>query len=213
MDALSRMLQTVRILSSTYFWGSFAHPWGIQVPAYSGVVRCRLVLRGHSPTFGTRPTLRKIRRFSKVRLLHFVDSPHRFGLPAHYELHVWAWRDDPRRALWIGTRACHAKGSDPTTLLADRLTVFILGRRVMPLFMDVHKHIEGLTAEAVAHAHQADLKTQDKYGVKYLRYWFDEGTGKVFCLIDAPSKEAAIAVHREAHGLVADELIEVKEGA
>jgi hypothetical protein len=83
----------------------------------------------------------------------------------------------------------------------------------MPLFIDVHNHIEGLTADAVAHAHEADLKTQKKHGVKYLRYWFNDQTGKVFCLIDAPSKEAAIAVHREAHGLVADELIEVKEGA
>jgi hypothetical protein len=83
----------------------------------------------------------------------------------------------------------------------------------MPLFMDVHNHIEGLTADAVAQAHEADLKAQDRYGVKYLRYWFDEATGKVFCLIDAPSREAAIAVHRDAHGLVADELIEVKEGA
>ena len=49
------------------------------------------------------------------------------------------------------------------------------------------------------------------YGVKYLRYWFDEDAGKVFCLVEAPDKEAAMAVHREAHGLVADELIEVVE--
>jgi len=83
----------------------------------------------------------------------------------------------------------------------------------MPLFMDVHNHVEGLTADAVAHAHQADLKTQAKYGVKYLRYWFDEATGKVFCLVEAPQKEAAIAVHREAHGLVADSIVEVKEGS
>jgi hypothetical protein len=82
----------------------------------------------------------------------------------------------------------------------------------MPLFIDVHNHVEGLTADAVAHAHEADLKTQDKYDVKYLRYWYDEATGKVFCLIEAPSKEAAIAVHREAHGLLADDLTEVKEG-
>jgi hypothetical protein len=82
----------------------------------------------------------------------------------------------------------------------------------MPLFMDVHNHIEGLTADAVAHAHEADLKTQEKYDVKYLRYWFDEATGKVFCLIEAPNKEAAIAVHREAHGLLADNLIGVTEG-
>jgi hypothetical protein len=83
----------------------------------------------------------------------------------------------------------------------------------MPLFMDIHTHIEGLTEEAVAQAHAADLKTQDKYGAKYLRYWFDENSGKVFCLIEAPTKEAANAVHREAHGLVADELVEVKEGS
>jgi peptidyl-tRNA hydrolase len=83
----------------------------------------------------------------------------------------------------------------------------------MPLYLDIHHHVEGLTADAVGHAHQADLKTQAKYGVKYLRYWFDEGTGKVFCLVEAPNKEAAIAVHQEAHGLVADEIIEVKEGS
>ena len=73
--------------------------------------------------------------------------------------------------------------------------------------------LEGLTADAVAHAHDADLKTQGKYDVEYQRYWFDEATGKVFCLIKAPSKDAAIAVHREAHGLVADRVIEVTEGA
>jgi len=83
----------------------------------------------------------------------------------------------------------------------------------MPLYMDIHHHVEGLTADAVGHAHQADLKTQQKYGVKYLRYWFDEGSGKVFCLIEAPTKEAAIAVHQEAHGLLADEVIEVREGS
>ena len=82
----------------------------------------------------------------------------------------------------------------------------------MPLFMDIHKHIPGLTKEAVADAHEKDLKIQGKYGVKYLNYWYDEGSGKVFCLVDAPNKEAAIAVHREAHGLLADEIIEVKEG-
>lgn len=28
-------------------------------------------------------------------LLNFEDSPNRFGLPAFYEIHVWAWRDNP----------------------------------------------------------------------------------------------------------------------
>ena len=83
----------------------------------------------------------------------------------------------------------------------------------MPLYLDIHHRIEGLTGEAVADAHQKDLQVQHKYSVKYLRYWYDEGTGKVFCLVEAPSKEAAAAVHREAHGLAADEIVEVKEGA
>ena len=83
----------------------------------------------------------------------------------------------------------------------------------MALYMDIHHHVEGLTADAVAGAHERDLEVQGKYGVRYLKYWFDEGTGKVFCLVEAPSKEAAEAVHREAHGLVADEITEVMEGA
>ena len=83
----------------------------------------------------------------------------------------------------------------------------------MPLYLDVHNKIDGLTGETVAEAHKKDLAAQGKYGVNYIRYWYDEGTGKVFCLCQAPSKEAAEAVHREAHGLVADQIIEVKEGA
>jgi Protein of unknown function (DUF4242) len=82
----------------------------------------------------------------------------------------------------------------------------------MPIYMDIHKGVEGLTAEAVAGAHQKDLEIQGQYGVKYLRYWFNEADGTVFCLCEAPSKEAAETVHREAHGLVADEIVEVKEG-
>jgi uncharacterized protein DUF4242 len=82
----------------------------------------------------------------------------------------------------------------------------------MPLFMDVHHKVNGLTAERVRLAHQSDLAVQEKYGVRYLRYWYDEGTSKVFCLVEAPTKEAAIAVHREAHGDMADEIFEVTEG-
>jgi hypothetical protein len=83
----------------------------------------------------------------------------------------------------------------------------------MPLFMDVHEKIDGLTADAVAGAHARDLEVQDAHGVKYLQYWFDESHGKVFCLVDAPSAEAAAAVHREAHGLCADSITRVQEGA
>jgi Protein of unknown function (DUF4242) len=82
----------------------------------------------------------------------------------------------------------------------------------MTLFMDIHK-VDGVTAEAAAHAHEKDLETQDRYGVKYLKYWVDEDNGTIFCLAEAPDKEAAIQVHREAHGLVADEIHEVSEGS
>ena len=82
----------------------------------------------------------------------------------------------------------------------------------MPLFMDVHNHIPGLTADAVAGAHQKDLEIQGKHDVKYLNYWYNEQSGQVFCLVEAPDREAAIAVHRDGHGLVADQIFEVKEG-
>ncbi len=80
------------------------------------------------------------------------------------------------------------------------------------LYLDMHKNLEGLTAEAVANAHKKDLEVEDKYGVKYLKYWYNEDEGTVYCLSEAPSKEAAIAVHREAHGMVPDEIIEVEQG-
>jgi hypothetical protein len=82
----------------------------------------------------------------------------------------------------------------------------------MPLFMDVHNLEGGVAAADVAKAHEADLKTQDQYGVNYLRYWVDEGEGKIFCLVDAPDSDAANRVHREAHGLVAQAIYPVVEG-
>jgi uncharacterized protein DUF4242 len=82
----------------------------------------------------------------------------------------------------------------------------------MPTYLDTHKHVEGLTAEAVAGAHARDMEVGPKYGVSYIRYWFDEATGRVYCLVEAPSAELAEQVHREAHGLLADEIIPVQEG-
>jgi class 3 adenylate cyclase len=79
----------------------------------------------------------------------------------------------------------------------------------MPVYMDIHE-VHGATAEDVAKAHEADVGTQRKYGVEYLKYWFNENRGKVFCLVSAPSPEAATAVHSEAHGLVAEKIIEVE---
>jgi hypothetical protein len=82
----------------------------------------------------------------------------------------------------------------------------------MPLYLDEHEHIPGLTADALAQAHARDVEVGPQYGVNYLRYWYDEATGKVFCLVDAPSADAAEQVHREAHGLTADRLVRVEEG-
>ena len=82
----------------------------------------------------------------------------------------------------------------------------------MPLFMDVHNLDGGVAVGDVAKAHEADLKTQDQYGVNYLRYWVDEGEGKIFCLVDSPDSDTATRVHREAHGLVANEIYPVVEG-
>ena len=83
----------------------------------------------------------------------------------------------------------------------------------MPLFMDVHHMDGGVAVGDVAAAHMADLQEQSQHGVNYLKYWVNEAEGRIFCLVDAPDAEAANTGHRESHGLVADEIYEVSEGA
>ena len=78
----------------------------------------------------------------------------------------------------------------------------------MPLYMDIHT-VPGATPEALKAAHDADLAVQDKHHVCYHKYWLNEEAGKVFCLVEAPSPEAAAAVHQQAHGLLAEKIIEV----
>jgi hypothetical protein len=98
--------------------------------------------------------------------------------------------------------------------VADRGDAAAAGEDVMALFLDVHHH--GPVGKSMAEAdlaHQRDLAVQGKYGVRYLKYWYDPVTGKVFCLSEAPNREAAMAVHREAHGAPADEYFEVVEGS
>ena len=82
----------------------------------------------------------------------------------------------------------------------------------MPVYMDRH-NLKGAKPADVAAAHVADLRTQEKYNVKFLTYWFDPDAGRAFCLVDAPAIEDVAAVHREAHGLVGDDIIEVNTGA
>ncbi len=81
----------------------------------------------------------------------------------------------------------------------------------MALFMDVHNLDGGVSVDDVAKAHKADLATQGAHGVEYKKYWVDEEHGKIFCLVEAPDAEAANTVHREAHGLVADDIFPVSE--
>lgn len=83
----------------------------------------------------------------------------------------------------------------------------------MPLYMDVHEIVGGVAMEDVAKAHVADLQTQSAHDARYLRYWVDEATGRVFCLVEVPSAQAAAGVHQEAHGLVADQIYRVQEGS
>ena len=78
----------------------------------------------------------------------------------------------------------------------------------MPIFMDRHD-MRDMTAENIAEAHRKDLEIQDKYGVKYMTYWFDADRGAGFCLVDAPDAATAAHVHREAHGEIPSDIIPV----
>ena len=82
----------------------------------------------------------------------------------------------------------------------------------MATFLDVHD-LPGVKAADVVGAHEADVRVGPQFGVDYKHYWVDEQAGKVFCLVEAPDRDAAIAVHREAHGLVAENIYEVTQGA
>lgn len=81
----------------------------------------------------------------------------------------------------------------------------------MALFMDVHTLDGEVSVDDVAEAHRKDLATQGQYGVSYLRYWVDEGAGKIFCLAEGPDAATVSRVHEEAHGLVAGEVYSVSE--
>ena len=82
----------------------------------------------------------------------------------------------------------------------------------MPIFLDRHDMVEQ-TAEETAQLHIKDLQIQDQYGVKFITYWYDAERQTTFCLVDAPDKDTADRVHAEAHGYVANEMIEVDVSA
>lgn len=80
----------------------------------------------------------------------------------------------------------------------------------MPLYLDRHD-LDGVSAADVAAAHVLDMDIQEKHDVRYVSYWFDYSHQKAFCLVEAPTPEAANLVHREAHGLEAVDIIEVEQ--
>jgi uncharacterized protein DUF4242 len=82
----------------------------------------------------------------------------------------------------------------------------------MALYMDIHHLRDGVAFADVVQAHTADLAVQGEHGVDYRRFWVDEQSGTIFCLVEAPSADAAAKVHQEAHGLVADQIFPVQEG-
>jgi uncharacterized protein DUF4242 len=83
----------------------------------------------------------------------------------------------------------------------------------VPLFLDSHIVPEGVVLDlaTLAEAHARDLAVQEKYGVRYIKYWYDAARGRVFCLVLAPTRDAAMAVHWEANGLKPDDIFEVQE--
>jgi class 3 adenylate cyclase len=82
----------------------------------------------------------------------------------------------------------------------------------MPLFMDIHKNVKDTTPQDVAAAHHNDVEAQGTYGVRYLRWWFNQDLGSIYCLVDAPNAQAAEDVHQAANGFVADEIIPIEQG-
>lgn len=75
--------------------------------------------------------------------------------------------------------------------------------------MDIHENLGDVTEQDIKAAHQQDLAIQDQYGVEFLTFWFNSPDGQAFCLVDAPTKEAAVAVHKGSHGLVPHNVVEV----
>jgi predicted ATPase len=123
--------------------------------------------------------------------------------------------EQPRRPHPLQARAHHAspgRGVGQPIRIARRTTSGEREEVMMPLFLDIHTGIpRDATHDALANGHALDVAVQDKYGVRYLKAWYDSAIGRVFCLSLAPSKDAALAVHREAHGQMPDEIFEVQE--
>jgi len=81
------------------------------------------------------------------------------------------------------------------------------------LYIDVHQVEGGKVKFAdVAAAHAKDVAVQGKYGVKFLKYWVDESHGMIYCLSSTSDTNAIYKAHKEAHGLLPKQVLQVKDG-
>ena len=83
----------------------------------------------------------------------------------------------------------------------------------MPLYMDFHDLAEfsDETIEQLKQGHKLDLAIQSKYNVQYKHYYLSKELRKAFCVMEGPDKESCQAVHQEAHGYVACNIVEVEQ--
>src|SRR5438105_10098329 len=81
-----------------------------------------------------------------------------------------------------GSASDDARGPRSPRATAGAPAGAVPGRnQIMPLFMDVHHRADvGLTPDQLGAIHARDLAVQGKYGVQYIKYWYDEATGKAF---------------------------------
>lgn len=78
--------------------------------------------------------------------------------------------------------------------------------------MDLHEDMVGVSADDLERTHMTEVDAQDRYGVKFLRYWFNEPSGTLFCLIEAPDADACHAVHRDVSKCTPSKIIPVEPG-
>ena|SRR6266571_8303062 len=84
----------------------------------------------------------------------------------------------------------------------------------MPLYMDTHERVRAVTHEGVARAYQRSLDVQAQHAARYVKMWLHQGAddhGLIYCLVEAPSREAVVLVHLDAHGMLPNDIYEVVE--
>ena len=159
-------------------------------------------------------------KFADVSAAHQKD----LATEGKYDVHFKKfWVDESKGAVYClssapDTASIIATHREAHGLLPQEVFAVTDGKIAVPndggqYFLDVHNLGAGnVTAAAVAAAHEKDLKVEKKYGVNFINYWVDEKKGLVMCLSQAPDSSAIVKTHKEAHGLLPDEVLQVKQG-